>query len=697
MPSRASSAPHSAAAAAYSGRVPDRDPQKTQIRLISRFKGLHETASPAGWQRESARGDQAHRLANSTALGQIAFANGGQTRMTTTKQYDYLNRLTSISSAPSAAAVVSFAYQYNSANQRTAVTGNDGSYWTYAYDPLGQVTNGFKSWADTTLVAGEQFQYGFDTIGNRTRTAAGGDSSGAGLRTANYHANLLNQYTNRDVPATFDVLGLALATNTTVAVNGQTPYRKSEFFRQQLSVTNTSSAVWQSVSVTATNAGTTTGNVFIAQTPEHFTYDLDGNLTSDGHWSYTWDAENRLIGMTNIASTAPAQGLVFGYDWKWRRVQKQVWYNGSLTNNAVFAYDGWNLTARLNATNSGLAQSYLWGLDLSGSPQGAGGVGGLLELNDAANGSHFAAFDGNGNVAALVAAGGGTNSAAYEYGPFGETLRTTGPMAKVNPVQFATAFQENETPLLYYGDRYGNPEVGTRLGRVRGAASPNDYSTLQNDPVSRPPVLTKPPQEMPRLGGQTATYASPGPCGEIGWGIYWNISGHVPTSGGVVVQQLTISFEVFDCATKVQKPASGSGNTSSPLTYWEAWPVLNSGLVPSNGVQLGSDVFQFPSQGVGTYGHFSFVGYATYYNTPLSNVISQGAWMTNNPSTWAHELYSTTTPPTNLGSGSNTLIHQLKGAWNCCNGCESLTKREPPLLGPSAAPPPASAGATPSR
>jgi YD repeat-containing protein len=27
------------------------------------------------------------------------------------------------------------------------------------------------------------------------------------------------------------------------------------------------------------------------------TYDFDGNLTKDGLWTYTWDAENRLSSM----------------------------------------------------------------------------------------------------------------------------------------------------------------------------------------------------------------------------------------------------------------------------------------------------------------------------------------------------------------------------------------------------------------
>ena len=42
--------------------------------------------------------------------------------------------------------------------------------------------------------------------------------------------------------------------------------------------------------------------VFVPATPEQFAYDSDGNLTSDGRWTYNWDAENRLTDMTNHAS-----------------------------------------------------------------------------------------------------------------------------------------------------------------------------------------------------------------------------------------------------------------------------------------------------------------------------------------------------------------------------------------------------------
>ena len=188
----------------------------------------------------------------------------------------------------------------------------------------------------------------------------------------------------------------------------------------------------------------------------------------------------------------------FAYDWRGRRIQKQVSVNGTVTNNTAFVYDGWNPVARLNGTNSALVQSYVWGLDLSGSAQGAGGVGGLLEVSDAVNGVSFVAYDGNGNVAGLVAANGGGSSAVYEYGPFGEVLRATGPMAKNNPFRFSTKYDDDETGLLYYGYRYYNASTGRWLSRDpveepgftilnsdgnTGDAGPALYGFVGNDPV----------------------------------------------------------------------------------------------------------------------------------------------------------------------------------------------------------------------
>jgi RHS repeat-associated protein len=458
--------------------------------------------------------------ANSPLVGQITFKQGSAVRMTTTKSYDNLNRLTQISTLDFGLRTLdSHSYAYNSANQRTQQTDADSSSWAYGYDPLGHVTSGNRFWPDGTPVAGQQFEYAFDDIGNRKTAGIGGDASGNGLRYANYNANALNQYLSRDVPGYVEIAGTANP-NATVAVFGGGAYsaalRNGQYFNAELPLKNVAGPVYATVTNLAvlTNASgpdllaSTTGDVFLPQTPEHFAYDADGNLMSDGRWTYSWDAENRLVNVTGLSSLSANAKLKldFAYDQQGRRISKVVstWnsstanYQSSTTN--LFIYDSWNLIAELNASNAPtLSRSYLWGLDLSGAMRGAGGVGGLLTITDSTQGSHFAAFDANGNVTALVNATDGTISAQYEYGPFGEIIRATGPTAKVNPFRFSTKYQDDETDLLYYGYRYYHLATGRWLSRdpidedgskgltlelpVKANICDNVYCWISNEPL----------------------------------------------------------------------------------------------------------------------------------------------------------------------------------------------------------------------
>jgi RHS repeat-associated protein len=428
-------------------------------------------------------------LANSPLISSVTFKDGSNTRLTTTKSYDSLNRLTLISNAPSASgeSPISFAYTHNSANQRVGVTNADASRWAYGYDSLGQVTFAKRYWSDGTIVAGQQFEYGYDDIGNRRFAASGGDRWGANLRYENYTANNLNQYTQRTVPNTLDVIGTATNTST-VSVNDVPAYRRSDYFRTQLTNDNSSAALYLSLTNLAilnngTNADITTnitGNTFVLKTPEVFLHDLDGNLTNDGRWILTWDAENRLTSLSSLANApvGSTNRLLFSYDWQSRRISKVVsnFTAGSWSNSVTlkFQYDGWNLAAQLSATNAVL-QTYSWGADLSGSEQGAGGVGGLLAINDATHGPHFAGYDGNGNVAVLVKASDGTTSANYAYSVFGEGIHISGTMGRKNPMRFSAKFADDESDLLYYGHRYDKPNVGRWPSR---------------DPVSEPAFKT---------------------------------------------------------------------------------------------------------------------------------------------------------------------------------------------------------------
>lgn len=430
---------------------------------------------------------------NSKLVSQILFKQGTTTRLTTTRSWDYLNRLLETRSTPAAAGDLPtiYRYSYNDANQRITCTMSDGSYWVYQYDGLGQVVSGKRFWGDGTPVAGQQFEYGFDDIGNRKSAKFGGDASGHNLQSATYTPNLLNQYSQRTVPGIASVLGIANP-NAAVTVNSQSVYRKGEYFWKELSVANGSASVWQSLSIQAVNGGSsssTSGNQYIPRTPETYTHDLDGNLTADGRWNYTWDAENRLVRMVAATANGPQQRIDFTYDPAGRRTRKQVWNNTAGTGTAavdlMFLYEGWNLLSELNALNSNLnIRNYLWGTDMSGTRHGAGGVGGLLAITDNSSETSFVAFDGNGNVVRLVE-GGGSTTATYEYAPFGESLRATGSQATWNPLRFSTKYHDSEGDLTYFGYRFYSAATGRWLSRdpVGTKGGRNVYVAFQNSPI----------------------------------------------------------------------------------------------------------------------------------------------------------------------------------------------------------------------
>jgi len=112
------------------------------------------------------------------------------------------------------------------------------------------------------------------------------------------------------------------------------------------------------------------------------------------------------------------------------------------------------------------AEGLVWGLDLPETVGGAGGVGGLLRVRvatGAAPGTHFVSYDGNGNVWNLVSASTGTETARYEYVPFGEPLRLSGPAARSNPFRFSTKRTEDFTGLVLYKYRMYHVRIGRWL------------------------------------------------------------------------------------------------------------------------------------------------------------------------------------------------------------------------------------------
>jgi RHS repeat-associated protein len=95
-------------------------------------------------------------------------------------------------------------------------------------------------------------------------------------------------------------------------------------------------------------------------------------------------------------------------------------------------------------------------------------------------------FDENGNVTTLSSVMDGTVFGQYEYGPFGEVIRETGPIAKPNPLRFASEYEDQETGLIYYDHRFYNPNLGKWLSRDplgENNGDPNLYGFVFNAPL----------------------------------------------------------------------------------------------------------------------------------------------------------------------------------------------------------------------
>jgi RHS repeat-associated protein len=189
--------------------------------------------------------------------------------------------------------------------------------------------------------------------------------------------------------------------------------------------------------------------------------------------------EMRIYHEPDVAA-AGDQKLTFAYDYMGRRVSKKVYTYDSGTSSfiphtsSIFIYDGWSLIREkreIHASSLILHTSYCWGLDLSLTLQGAGGVGGLLSVveteADLSTKAYYATADANGNITDYVTET-GTVAARFAYDAFGRVISESiaqGMEPKAFTHRFSSKYEDEETGLNYYGFRYYAPEMGRWLNR----------------------------------------------------------------------------------------------------------------------------------------------------------------------------------------------------------------------------------------
>jgi len=337
--------------------------------------------------------------------------------------YDMLDRLTQEVTPQG-----TVSYTYDAAGRRTSLTVLGQPTLSYTYDTADRLTQITQGAATVTLA--------YDPAGRRTSLSL---PNGVSTEYAWDAASRLTGLTYKNGP---NVLGTLIYGYDT---GGNRTLLNGTWARTGLPPALTAATY---------NAA----NQQVAVGGQALTYDLNGNLTSDGTTTYTWDARDRLVALTGPGVTAS-----FNYDPLGRRPSKTI--NGTATS---FLYDGLNPVQEQQGGNP--VANLLTGL----------GIDEYLTRTDAAGTQAFLT-DALGSTIALTDAA-GTVPTSYTYEPFGHT--TLIGAATTNAFEY-TGRENDGTGLYYYRARYYSPALHRFLSEdpVGFHGGVNFYAYVRNNPL----------------------------------------------------------------------------------------------------------------------------------------------------------------------------------------------------------------------
>ncbi len=388
-------------------------------------------------------------------------------------------------------------FTYDAARRLSSVTSPAGTY-TYTYKGPGTlVTN-------LALPNTSRITNAFDNVGRLTLTKLR-TSGGTALNTHSYLYNQGHQRTRQTrtdasyVTYTYDNIGqlksaigtggqstenLGYAYDTAWNLNTRTNYGTPQIF-----AVNVKNELTSAVGLTCTcdANGNLTYRVYDATGPKSYTY--------------VYDDENQLTEMRTDTSATPSASrwrTLWVYDGLGRaRIRAEYTWSGTawvVSDITRYVYDGMRVIQERNTGNTPTV-SYTRGRDLSGTFEGAGGIGGLLGRSHGYSSgtwsthNHYHA-DGNGNITYLVNA----NQAAvaqYSYDPYGRTMAQSGSLATANVYRFNSKEVHAQSGMYYYGFRFYDPHLQRWPNRdpigERGGVS--IYGFVDNSPLNNVDAL----------------------------------------------------------------------------------------------------------------------------------------------------------------------------------------------------------------
>jgi RHS repeat-associated protein len=359
----------------------------------------------------------------------------------------------------------SVGYGYDAVGNRTRLTYPDGRSATYTYDSANQLTS-IADWSTgttafaydangrlitTTLPSGVQSLYGYDRSG--LPVSIQHRNGGSILADYAYTYDATGRRIgaiedSRVITATYDSLYRLLTQQDSSGANYAYTYDAAG---------NRLSAVEPGGTSTATYD---VANQLLSLNGLPVQYDANGNLLSDGERSYSYDALDRLIAVTQGSTTT-----TFGYNGQGDRIQQTV--DGLAT---TFTLDLASALPQVLTQQTGSATTYL----LPGVGQQVNG--GWQYMHGDVLGSVRLLTDPSGQILSSM-----------RYTPFGEVEATSGPNSVFG---FTGEPSDPSGDLLYLRARFYHPALGRFLTPDSIIPDPlngqawNQYAYVYNDPAN---------------------------------------------------------------------------------------------------------------------------------------------------------------------------------------------------------------------
>lgn len=305
-------------------------------------------------------------------------------------------------------------FDYSPVNTPTTIAYANGVTTTNTYD----ATKLYRLTAKTSINGAsshlQDTAYTYDGNGNITQVIDASNTDGS--KTANYVYDDLNRLTS--------------ATITAVA-SGQSPYTQTFVYNAIGDMTSGPAGSYTYGGSTGTNYANPHAATAIASST--LTYDNDGNQTSDGTLTNTWNYKGQLAQTVNGGTT-----LTYLYDHNGDRVS---YSDGTTTTdyaNKYYNYDGSIKTKQVYAGNQLIAT-----ITTSGST-----VTPYYVHTDSILGSN------------IVSDGSGTKNQLLDYYPFGAVRINQKATSFNEQKQFGGHAFDSATALNYLGARYYNSSTG---------------------------------------------------------------------------------------------------------------------------------------------------------------------------------------------------------------------------------------------